>query len=114
MNLVCSRPLLPVTSFFCDFLQRLVLIPRILLIKNEALLSKLSFGFLLLCLAHGARVQASVRDMEPPQVAEFSVSPGTVDVSQGDGSVKVTMRITDDVVGFNQGYFAIFFAWYFQ
>jgi uncharacterized repeat protein (TIGR01451 family) len=38
-------------------------------------------------------------DVTPPTLADFDITPGTVDVTSGAEDVTVTMRITDDISG---------------
>jgi hypothetical protein len=47
---------------------------------------------------------AQVQDVTPPSIAGFSFTPGAVDVSTGDQAITVTLRITDDLSGYDFGH----------
>ena len=51
--------------------------------------------------------EAQVSDTTPPSLVEFSFTPNTVDVSTGEQTITVTLRILDDLLGFTTG--TIFF-----
>lgn len=50
-------------------------------------------------------VNAQVEDTAAPALAEFDFNPKTIDVSTGPQTVTVTLRITDDLSGFEFGSF---------
>ena len=50
-------------------------------------------------------VNAQVEDTATPALAEFDFNPKTIDVSPGPQTVTVTLRITDDLSGFEFGNF---------
>jgi len=50
-------------------------------------------------------VNAQVEDTAAPALAEFDFNPKTIDVSSGPQTVTVTLRITDDLSGFEFGSF---------
>jgi hypothetical protein len=50
-------------------------------------------------------VKAQTEDTTAPALAEFDFNPKTVDVSAGPQTVKLTLRITDDLSGFDFGNF---------
>ncbi|HEU0253303.1 MAG TPA: hypothetical protein VFR12_09755, partial [Pyrinomonadaceae bacterium] len=50
-------------------------------------------------------VNAQVEDTIAPALAEFDFNPKTVDVSGGSQHITITLRITDDLSGFEFGNF---------
>ena len=50
-------------------------------------------------------VNAQVEDTAAPALTEFDFNPKTIDVSAGPQTVTVTVRITDDLSGFEFGNF---------
>ena len=50
-------------------------------------------------------VNAQIEDTTAPALAEFDFNPKTVDVSAGPQTVTITLRITDDLSGFDFGNF---------
>ena len=64
----------------------------------------------LLALISGAGLQtinAQVQDTSAPALAEFDFNPKTIDVSSGPQTVTITLRITDDLSGFEFGNFVM-------
>lgn len=58
--------------------------------------------------AHVRTVNAQVEDTTAPALAEFDFNPRTIDVSAGPQTVTITLRITDDLSGFEFGNFLMF------
>ena len=52
-------------------------------------------------------VNAQVEDINAPALAEFDFNPKTIDVSAGPQTVTITLRITDDLSGFEFGNFLL-------
>lgn len=55
--------------------------------------------------AHVPNVNAQVEDTNAPALAEFDFNPKTIDVGAGPQTVTITLRITDDLSGFEFGNF---------
>jgi hypothetical protein len=62
-------------------------------------------------IAEGFPVEITVEggpDLAPPELVEFDFSPTSIDVSGGSQNVIFTLRITDEISGFDHGYVGIF------
>ncbi|MFY9556601.1 MAG: HYR domain-containing protein [Blastocatellia bacterium] len=63
--------------------------------------------FVALLAAMAGRVSTQVEDITAPRLVAFSRSPTPIDVSAGSQDVTFTLRITDDLSGFQFGVFEI-------
>ena len=50
----------------------------------------------------------AAEDLTPPELIEFSYTPDSIDTSTGPATVTFTMRITDDISGYDSGYIVIY------
>ena len=57
--------------------------------------------------ADARTVNAQIEDTTAPALAEFDFNPKTIDVSAGPQTVTITLRITDDLSGFDFGNFLL-------
>ena len=51
----------------------------------------------------GVSASAQVEDVTPPELVSFSFDPTSIDVGNGEETVTVQMRVTDDISGFSSG-----------
>ena len=61
--------------------------------------------FMVFSLLLSTSVIGQVQDITPPSLVEFGFSPNAVNVSNGDQTITVTARFTDDLIGFSSGRF---------
>jgi len=57
---------------------------------------------------------AQLTDTTPPVLTGFNFSPGSVDVTNGDATVDVTLHVTDDLSGFSSAYVQLYSPSYGQ
>jgi hypothetical protein len=61
--------------------------------------------FVFFSLLVSTNVIGQVQDTTPPSIVGFSFTPDSVNVSAGDQTITITLRIIDDITGFGQGSF---------
>ena len=95
-----SRALLPFAVCVTVFISRI----RYGLNQAGAVSKLASAAILAALMAVGGGQRAQAQDVTPPVLVSFDFTPTQVDTSSASASVTVSLHITDDLSGFNNGY----------